>query len=730
MKLNKNFAKNFTPYIIRHFSCKIIPLMELQNMADLSKLRNMGIIAHIDAGKTTISERILFYSGKSHKIGEVHDGDATMDWMEQEQERGITITSACTQVDWKGHCFNLIDTPGHVDFTVEVERSLRVLDGVVANFCAVGGVQPQSEKVWLQSERYDVPKLVFVNKMDRVGADFFGVVDQVTNNLGSNPVPINIPIGAEDDFKGMIDLFKMKAIMYDDSDDSLGANFELVDIPEDLQELAEQWREHLVEKIVETDDELMESYLETCEAPSEEILRKTLRKACINMEIVPCLCGTALRNKGVQDLLDAVIDFLPSPLDVNEVTGCDIDDKDIPMTRKLINDEKFSALAFKVMADKHMGKLTFTRIYSGVLEAGSYVINANTGKKERVGRIVLMHAREMKQIKKAEAGDIVAIIGLSNTRTGDTLCAEDAPIKLESIDFPEPVISLSINPVDKAAREKLSIGLQKLAEEDPTFVVTRNEETEETIISGMGELHLDILVDRLKREFGVEADVGTPEVAYKETITGVVKDFEHKHVKQTGGSGQYAHVVFTLEPSEKNAGFDFVDQIKGGVIPKEFIPSIPKGIKPALEKGPYAGYPVEDVKLTLTFGSYHDVDSSDMAFQLCARTAFKEAFLKAKPQLLEPIMAVEITCPDEYTGNVTGGISSKRGVIEGMDMRGQTRILKGSVPLCEMFGYSTEIRTITKGRGEFTMIFDHYAPVPAGIAKEVVEKRRAEGKVR
>ncbi|HKL21955.1 MAG TPA: elongation factor G [Tichowtungia sp.] len=689
---------------------------------DLAKVRNIGIMAHIDAGKTTVSERILYYTGRSHKIGEVHDGAATMDWMEQEQERGITITSAATSCMWQDHMISIIDTPGHVDFTMEVERALRVLDGAVALYCAVGGVQPQSETVWHQSERYEVPKIAFVNKMDRIGADFFGVVEGIQNMLGANAVPVVIPIGASDEFTGIIDLVTMKARIY--KDETMGAEWEETDIPEELKASAEEWRNNLVEKCAEQDEEMMEKFFEQGDLSEDEIWG-ILRKATCAREVVPVFCGSAFKNKGVQALLDGVIKILPAPNEIPPIICC----KDPDEQRKVDDNEALSALAFKIMSDKHMGKLTYIRIYSGTLESGSTIWNSSQQKKQRIGRILRMHSNRQEAIDKAVAGDIVAVVGLADTKTGDTLCTEDAEIHLEAMEFPAPVISISIKPESQADNEKLGEALHRLADEDPTFTVSFDHETSETIIAGMGELHLEIIVDRLKREFGVVAEVGRPEVAYRETAT-TSSDGAYKHAKQSGGRGQYGHVVMTLEPQDPGFGFEFVNEIVGGRIPQEYIPSVEKGIIQALESGPFAGYPVVDMKVRLTDGSYHDVDSSDFAFQIAGRQGFKALFMKGQPELLEPVMSVEVTTPDEYMGAVNGTIAQRRGRIDSMDERGGMKIVKGYVPLSEMFGYSNSLRSLTQGRASFSMHFEHYEAVPFSIAEEVVKKRREEGKVR
>ena len=701
-------------------------------MADipLSKYRNIGIMAHIDGGKTTTTERILYYTGENHKMGEVHDGAATMDFMVQEQERGITIGSAATTCFWRDHQITIIDTPGHVDFTAEVERSLRVLDGAVALFCAVAGVQPQSEQVWRQSEKYKVPKVIFVNKMDRVGADFFGCLEDVKKILQGNPVPVVIPIGKEDAFEGVVDLVRMKALRFDESCN--GLKVIEGEVPADLLESAKEWRQKLVESAAETDDALIEKVLEGEELTVEELMG-AIRKATIERKIQPMLCGTSFKNKGVQPLLDAIVDYLPSPLDLPPVYGTltkkeQEEGKEAPV-RHADASEPFSALAFKIVADRQMGKLVYARIYSGTLHQGDVLFNATRDQDQRVGRLVRMHAKKQEALESAHAGDIVALVGLGRTRTGDTLCDEENPIFLESIEFPAPVISISIKPKSHSDNEKLSNGLQALADEDPTFVVNYDQETEETIISGMGELHLEIIVDRLKREFGVEAEVGRPEVAYRETITQM-SEGQYKHVKQTGGSGQYGDVYLRLEKVEPGQPFEFVNEIIGGAIPGEYIPAVEKGVKAAMEKGPYAGCPVVDIKVTLYDGSFHPVDSSAIAFELAARAGFKKLFLEAKPQLLEPIMSVEVTMPEEYFGAVSGSIAQRRGRIESMGEKGGQKVINAVVPLGEMFGYSNTVRTLTQGRGAFTMIFSHYEPVPNALATTIVEKRRADGKVR
>ncbi|WP_197337973.1 elongation factor G [Ralstonia solanacearum] len=689
----------------------------------IERYRNIGISAHIDAGKTTTTERILFYTGVNHKIGEVHDGAATMDWMEQEQERGITITSAATTAFWKGmgnnypeHRINIIDTPGHVDFTIEVERSMRVLDGACMVYCAVGGVQPQSETVWRQANKYGVPRLAFVNKMDRTGANFFKVYDQLRLRLKANPVPVVVPIGAEENFKGVIDLIKMKAIIWDEA--SQGTKFDYLDIPAELQATAEEWREKMVEAAAESNEALMEKYLGG-ESLTEAEIVKALRDRTIACEIQPMLCGTAFKNKGVQRMLDAVIDFLPSPVDIPPVKG-ELENGE-KAERRASDDEKFSALAFKIMTDPFVGQLIFFRVYSGVVESGNTLLNATKDKKERLGRILQMHANQREEIKEVRAGDIAAAVGLKDATTGDTLCDPAHPIVLERMVFPEPVISQAVEPKTKADQEKMGMALNRLAQEDPSFRVKTDEESGQTIISGMGELHLEILVDRMKREFGVEATVGKPQVAYRETIRKSAADVEGKFVKQSGGRGQYGHAVITLEPQEQGKGFEFVDAIKGGVIPREFIPAVEKGIVDTLPSGVLAGFPVVDVKVTLTFGSYHDVDSNENAFRMAGSMAFKEAMRKANPVLLEPMMAVEVETPEDYMGNVMGDLSGRRGIIQGMDdMVGGGKIIKAEVPLSEMFGYSTSLRSATQGRATYTMEFKHYAEAPKNVAEAVM----------
>ncbi len=691
----------------------------------IERYRNIGISAHIDAGKTTTTERILFYTGVNHKIGEVHDGAATMDWMEQEQERGITITSAATTCFWKGmelnypeHRINIIDTPGHVDFTIEVERSMRVLDGAVMVYDSVGGVQPQSETVWRQANKYKVPRLAFVNKMDRVGADFFRVRQMMIDRLKANPVVIVIPIGAEDNFKGVVDLIKMKAIYWDEA--SQGMKFTYAEIPAELQADAEKWREQMVEAAAEANEELMNKYLESGELTEAEIT-SGIRMRTIAGEIHPMLCGSAFKNKGVQRMLDAVIDFMPAPSDIPPVPGTDDDDK--PVVRQRTDDEKFSALAFKLMTDPYVGQLTFVRVYSGILKSGDSVFNPIRGKKERIGRILQMHANQREEIKEILAGDIAACVGLKDVTTGETLCDPNAMITLEKMVFPEPVISQAVEPKTKVDQEKMGIALGRLAQEDPSFRVKTDEESGQTIISGMGELHLEIIVDRMRREFGVEANVGKPQVAYRETIRKAVSDIEGKFVRQSGGKGQYGHVVLKLEPQEPGTGFEFVDAIKGGVVPREFIPAVKKGVEDTLPNGVLAGYPVVDVKVTLTFGSYHEVDSNENAFKMAGSMAFKEGMRRATPTLLEPIMAVEVETPEDFMGNVVGDLNSRRGVIMGMDdMVGGGKAVKAEVPLAEMFGYSTTLRSLSQGRATYSMEFKHYSEAPKNVAEAIINK--------
>ena len=692
----------------------------------IERYRNIGISAHIDAGKTTTTERILFYTGVNHKIGEVHDGAATMDWMEQEQERGITITSAATTCFWKGmdasfpeHRINIIDTPGHVDFTIEVERSMRVLDGACMVYCAVGGVQPQSETVWRQANKYKVPRLAFVNKMDRTGANFFKVYDQMKLRLKANPVPIVIPIGAEENFTGVVDLRKMKAIIWDEA--SQGMKFRFEDIPADLVEEAKKWRENMVEAAAEASEDLMNKYLEEGDLTEEEITHG-LRIRTIATEIQPMLCGTAFKNKGVQRMLDAVIELMPSPIDIPPVAGMDEDEKEVH--READDKEKFSSLAFKLMTDPFVGQLTFVRVYSGVLKKGDTVYNPIKGKKERIGRIVQMHANNREEVDEICAGDIAACVGLKDVTTGETLCDPDNIVMLERMVFPEPAITQAVEPKTKADQEKMGIALQRLAAEDPSFRVKTDEESGQTLIAGMGELHLEIIVDRMKREFGVEANVGKPQVAYRETIRKTIEDSEGKFVRQSGGKGQYGHVVFKIEPNEAGKGFEFVDAIKGGVVPREYIPAVEKGVIEALTAGVLAGYPVVDVKVTLHFGSYHDVDSSEMAFKMAAIFGFKEGCKKASPVILEPMMAVEVETPEDYAGNVMGDLSSRRGMVQGMeDMVGGGKAIKAEVPLSEMFGYSTTLRSMSQGRATYTMEFKHYTEAPRNVAEAIVAAR-------
>ncbi len=684
----------------------------------LERTRNIGIMAHIDAGKTTTTERILFYTGKVHKLGEVHDGAATMDWMVQEQERGITITSAATTCQWREHRINIIDTPGHVDFTVEVERSLRVLDGAVAVFCSVGGVEPQSETVWRQADKYGVPRLAYINKMDRVGADFERGVSMIKDRLGANPVPIQVPIGAEDHFKGIVDLVKNKAIIYVDD---LGTKSDETDIPEEMHDIVAHYREQLIEAVAESDEELMMKYLEGEELTEKEI-REGIRKATIAVKIIPVICGSSFKNKGVQPLLDAVVDYMPAPTDIPAIRGVhpDTGEED---ERASSDKEPFSALAFKIMADPYVGKLAFFRVYSGVLNSGSYVYNSTKGKRERIGRILQMHANHREEISEVFSGDIAAAVGLKDTTTGDTLCDEKSPIILESMNFPDPVIDVAIEPKTKADQEKMGIALQRLSEEDPTFRVRTDVETGQTIIAGMGELHLEVIVDRMLREFKVDANVGKPQVAYKETIKNTTK-IEGKFVRQSGGRGQYGHVWLELEPLEPGSGYEFVNKIVGGVVPREFIAPVDNGVKEAMASGIQAGYPAVDIRVTLFDGSYHDVDSSEMAFKIAGSMAFKAGALKANPVILEPIMKVEVVVPEEYMGDVIGDMNSRRGRIEGMESRAGAQVIKGFVPLSEMFGYATDLRSKTQGRGTYVMQISHYEELPKSIAEEIVAKRK------
>jgi elongation factor G len=681
----------------------------------LNKTRNIGIMAHIDAGKTTTTERILYYTGRVHKMGEVHDGAAVMDWMEQEQERGITITSAATTCQWKDYRINIIDTPGHVDFTVEVERSLRVLDGAIALFCAVGGVEPQSEAVWRQADKYNVPRIAFINKMDRMGADFFRVVEMMKDRLGANAIPVQIPIGSEDKFLGVIDLVSMEAIIYKDD---LGVKYERVEIPEDYKTLVNEYRELLLESISEKDDELMMKYLEGKDISTEDII-EAIRKAVLKVDIIPVLCGSAFKNKGVQLLLDSVIDFLPSPVDVPPIKGIN-PDSGKEVSRNSSDDTSFSALAFKIIADPYVGKLAFFRVYSGFLKAGSYIYNSSKGSKERVGRILQMHANRREERDAVYAGDLAAAVGLKNTSTGDTLCSEDDPIVLESMEFPAPVISVAIEPKSKADQDKLSMALQKLAEEDPTFKVSTDEETAQTLIAGMGELHLEIIVDRLLREFKLDANIGKPQVAYRETISKKVTNVEGKFIRQSGGRGQYGHVVIDIEPLKEGEGFVFDNNIVGGSIPKEYIAPVESGIIEAMENGVLSGYPVVDVKVSLRDGSYHDVDSSEIAFKIAGSIGFREAAKRANPVLLEPIMKVEVVVPEEYMGDVMGDLNARRGHIEGIEPRATAQVIRAYVPLAEMFGYATDLRSKTQGRATHTMQFSRYETAPKGISEKII----------
>lgn len=683
----------------------------------LNMVRNIGIAAHIDAGKTTTSERILFFTGMSHKLGEVHDGAATMDWMEQEKERGITITSAATTCFWKNHQINLIDTPGHVDFTIEVERSMRVLDGAVAVFCAVGGVQPQSETVWRQANKYRVPRMVYVNKMDRIGANFYNVEDQIKTRLKANPVPIQIPIGAEDEFKGVVDLISMKALVWED--DTKPTDFVVKDIPAELVEKAEEYRNKMIEAVAETDDALMEKFFGGEELTTEEI-KKGIKAGCLSMSIIPMVCGTSFKNKGVQPLLDAVVDYLPAPDEVEAIRG-ELEDGSEVVVDSTDNGE-FAGLAFKIMTDPFVGQLTFVRVYRGQLESGSYAYNSTKDKKERIGRLLKMHSNKREEIKVLYAGEIGAVVGLKDTLTGDTLASEKDKVILERMDFPEPVISVAVEPKTKADQEKMGIALGKLAQEDPSFRVSTDEESGQTIIAGMGELHLEIIVDRMLREFKVEAEVGQPQVAYRETIKKTVEQ-EYKYAKQSGGRGQYGHVYLRLEPLEPGSGFEFVNDIKGGVVPKEYIPAVEKGCNEALQSGVLAGYPVEDVKVTLFDGSYHEVDSSEMAFKLAASMGFKEGAKKAGAVILEPMMKVEVETPEEYMGDVIGDLNRRRGQISSMDERGGNKIVTAFCPLAEMFGYSTDLRSQTQGRASYSMEFDHYEEVPKNVSDEIIKKR-------
>ncbi len=684
--------------------------------AGLERVRNIGIMAHIDAGKTTTTERILYYTGRTHKMGEVHEGAAVMDWMAQEQERGITITSAATTAFWHDFRINIIDTPGHVDFTVEVERSLRVLDGAIAVFDSVAGVEPQSETVWRQADKYRVPRIAFVNKMDRTGADFFASVQSMVDRLGARPVPVQLPIGQEEHFRGVVDLIEMKATVWTDD---LGTNMQVEEIPAELAEQANEYHHQLIEAVADHDDELMESYLEDEESVTPDLLRRALRKATLDITVTPVLCGSAFKNKGVQPLLDGVIDYLPSPLDVPPIHGID-PRTEHELSRRPALDEPFSALAFKVMSDPYVGKLTYIRVYSGQMKQGDRVLNTTTGKSERIGRILQMHANHREERDAIGAGEIAAVVGLKVTTTGDTLATDTAPIRLESMTFPEPVIAVAIEPKTKGDQDKLGAGLQRLAEEDPTFRVRTDEETGQTLISGMGELHLEIIVDRLMREFNVDANVGRPQVAYRETVNKAAEKVEGRFVRQTGGRGQYGHAVINLEPAGPGEGYEFVDKIVGGKIPREYIPSVDLGIQEAMESGILAGYPVVDVRVTLVDGSYHDVDSSEMAFKIAGSMAFKNAMQRAKPKLLEPVMAVEVVTPEDYLGDVMGDLNSRRGRVEGLEPRGNAQAIRAKVPLATMFGYATDLRSTTQGRATFTMQFDRYEEVPQSIAGEIV----------
>jgi len=682
------------------------------------RMRNIGIMAHIDAGKTTCTERILFYTGRSHKLGEVHDGAATMDWMAQEQERGITITCAATTCIWRDHQINLIDTPGHVDFTVEVERSLRVLDGVIALFCAVGGVEPQSEAVWRQAEKYEVARIAFVNKMDRVGADFFTVIGQIQRELGANAVPLTIPIRTDDEFRGIIDLVTDCAVYYDETD--FGTTFHEEPVPDAMRDQADQWRRNLVEKAAEVDNALLEKFCADEEISDAE-LRAAIRQATHRHLICPVLCGTAFKNKGIQRLLDAVVDYLPSPIDLPPVSGSCLEGK--PIERIPKDDGHLAALAFKVAADRHVGKLVYVRVYSGTLAAGTYVLNSNQSKRQRVGRLMKMHANRQEMVDELCSGEIGAVVGLSDTVTGDTICCEENPIVLEAIEFPAPVISVAAHPESRADRDKLEKALVKLAEEDPTFVVTVDPETEDTLISGMGELHLEIILDRLKREFNVAVNADAPQVAYRETLTSVV-EVDEKFKKQTGGRGQFAHVVFVIKPLDPGQGFEFVNEIKGGDIPREYIPAVEKGVIDEMNRGVWAGFPVVDLRVTLLDGSHHEVDSSELAFRTCAASGFRRGFMKGSPQLLEPVMSLNVTIPEEFAGAVTGSICAKRGVVLGMEALGNAQVVKARCPLATLFGYAGELRNASRGRGSFTMHFEHYEAVPFSIAEEAIEERK------
>ena len=685
----------------------------------LGQVRNIGIMAHIDAGKTTLTERVLYYTGRTHQIGEVHEGGATMDWMDLEKERGITITSAATTAIWENHRINIIDTPGHVDFTIEVERSLRVLDGAIAVFCAVGGVEPQSETVWRQSDKYDVPRIAFVNKMDRVGADFFHVIEMMTSRLKANPLPLTLPIGSGELFNGIIDLLSMKAILYNES--SLGVRFEYRDIPSDLLEEANKWRHHLIEETATYDEHLMEKYLADEEISANEI-KAAVRRGCLDNTFTPTFCGSAFKNKGIQRLLDAVIDFLPSPLDIPAVNGIDPKNSDIELSREANEKAPFSALAFKIMTDPYVGRLTYLRVYSGFLKKGSYVYNPNIGKRERISRILQMHANKREELNEVSAGQIVGVVGLKRANTGHTLCDEKSPIILESMDFPEPVIEVSVEPVSKTDQDVLSNALVKLSEEDPTFQVSFNEKTGQTIIAGMGELHLEILIARLFREFKVQANVGTPQVAYIEAITKAVEKIDKKFVKQSGGRGQFGHVVINVQPNGSGKGYHFENKIVGGAIPREFISSVDQGIREGLSGGILAGYPLEDIRVELVYGSYHDVDSSEIAFRIAGSMAIKDACRKADPVLKEPIMRVEVVTPEEYLGEVMGDINSRRGKVDGMNQRKDAQTINASVPLSQMFGYATDLRSLTQGRAVFHMEFSYHQQVPHAIQENIIEQ--------
>ncbi len=683
----------------------------------IEKVRNIGIMAHIDAGKTTVSERILFYTGKSHKLGEVHDGEAQLDWMEQERERGITITSAATTTVWRDHQINLIDTPGHVDFTVEVERSLRVLDGVIGLFCAVGGVEPQSETVWRQAEKYSVPRIAFVNKMDRAGADFYSVVEQIQNALGANAVPVTIPIGAEENFAGIIDLVDDVAVYYDETDQ--GMTWREEPIPDAMREVERKWKQNLLEKVSEVDDKLLEKFMNDQPIGNHE-LSLAIREATLKHLVCPVICGSAFKNKGIQRLLDAVVSYLPSPVDLLPTIGTHPAGEEV--LRVPWDEGRLAALAFKVVADKHVGKLVYCRVYSGTLKAGSYVYNSTQEKDQRIGRLLRMHANRQGQVEALYSGEIGAVVGLSDTVTGDTICVREAPIVLQAIEFPAPVLSIAVSTADRNDREKLAHGLGRLAEEDPTFVVTADPETEETVISGMGELHLEIIVDRLRREFGVEAKTGAPQVAYRETVTGHT-EINEKYVKQTGGRGQYAHVVMKLEPLKAGEGFEFVNKVVSGRVPKEYIPAVERGVVDVMKKGVYAGFPVVDMRVTLLDGSYHEVDSNDLAFRTCASRAFRKAFMRCSPQLLEPLMSVNVVTPEDSAGAIMGSLCNRRGLISGMDQQGNAKVIKALVPLATMFGYATDLRNQSQGRATFTMHFEHYEAVPFSVVEEILDRK-------